>query len=120
MICDKQKDVIDVFALLYSKLSLKANQKYWKNHANSLYKIIDFKESLKSSLLIIEFLFCSFCQMAHVGSGAKSKIENGTDKIDKAALVDLSFWLQHTKYHLHEEIPSFRVFKLRYSCLLLK
>ena len=42
--------------------------------------------------------------MAHVGSGAKSKIENGTDKIDKAALVDLSFCLQHTKDHLHEEI----------------
>ena len=49
--------------------------------------------------------------MAHVGSGAKSKIENGTDKIDKAALVDLSFWLQHTKDHLHEEIPFVSTFQ---------
>ena len=49
--------------------------------------------------------------MAHVGSGAKSKIENGRDKIDKVALVDLSFWLQHIKDHLREEIPFVSTFQ---------
>ena len=42
---------------------------------------------------------------AQLNSGAKLKIANGTDKIDRVAFRDLGFWLPYTKEHLREGIP---------------
>ena len=42
---------------------------------------------------------------AQLNSGAKLKITNGTDKIDRVAYRDLMFWLPYKKEHLRDGIP---------------
>ena len=42
---------------------------------------------------------------AQLNSGAKLKITNGTDKIDRVAYRDLMFLLPYKKEHLREGIP---------------
>ena len=42
---------------------------------------------------------------AQLNSGAKLKIANGTDKIDRVAYRDRIYWLPYTKEHLRDGIP---------------